>query len=152
MGHTGSKRSAGSEPAKKRLTKAMLLPLSPAQIRERSLENHLAFAACRNRSGNNYLFGRLIEVIYLAYYIQDAGYGTAALELFKEAEAALDRDAKRAMRDGVWMVDAADLQLFEDLLALHDRQLASVPSHVIYAVQARLARFIAGKKSTPWTL
>src|SRR5215469_5178305 len=82
-------------PSRKPLTKAMLLPMPESAAREISLVNHWTFVACRSGAGSAYLFNDLIRMVYLAYYVQDAGFGDTDLTIYARAEAAMERVLQR---------------------------------------------------------
>lgn len=119
----------------------MLLPMPENAAREIFLVNHLTFAAWQRGAGSAYLFNELIRVIYLAYYVQDAGFGDADLIIYARAEAAMECVLQRAERSRAWTLDAHDIPLFEAVLRQSDRRLANAPRHVhLGARPARLFR------------
>lgn len=130
--------------------KAMLLPLTLQSIRERSLRSHLALEALRAGSGNGHLLSELIHVLYVAWYLQEAGFGTADATLYTHAEQALERSAARATGADIWHLEDAEAHALERLLALHDQQLQETPVKVIQDVHKRLARFAQSDRVAPW--
>ena len=97
-----------------------------------SLRNHLALAALRTGNGNGHLLSQLIHALYMAWYLREAGFGTADHPLFRDAAEALERSATRATTTDVWKVSPDDAAVLERLLALHDEQLASTPVGVMH--------------------
>lgn len=89
----------------------MLLPMPECAAREISLVNHLSFAACRSGAGSAYLFNELIRLVYLSFYVQDAGFGGTDLMIYARVEAAIERSLERAESGRAWMLDADDLPL-----------------------------------------
>ena len=77
----------------------MLLPPKIESIRAQSLRGHLALEALRAGSGNGHLLSELIHVLYVAWYLQEAGFGAANAALYAQAERALERSAARATAD-----------------------------------------------------
>ncbi|PMS20531.1 hypothetical protein C0Z16_34650 [Paraburkholderia rhynchosiae] len=89
-------------------------------------------------------------MLYLAWYLREAGFGTVDQRLFPEAAEALERSAARATADDIWQVSPDDATILERLLALHDQQLASTPVGVMLEAQKRLSRFAKSDRKTPW--
>jgi hypothetical protein len=67
---------------------------------ERSLSCHLALAACRDGHGNSHLINELMRTVYLAWYLQRAGYGNRPAEQFKIAEYAVENTLALAYETG----------------------------------------------------
>jgi len=125
----------------------MLLPLEGA-VREASLARHLTWAACKKEAGSGYLVNELVRLVYLTFYVQEAGYGDTDLMVYVRAEAALERCLERAERESVWSFEPGDAPLFEAILRQGDQQLDSVPSYVYMDACERLDRFtLSGRRS-----
>lgn len=119
----------------------MLLPMKRQAVSDISLVNHLALAVCRKGQGNAHLINVLKRAVYLTYYLQDAGFGDAPVDLYRVAEAALSQAARSAQCDGAWRLDVEVASMLETILAIHDQQLmAAAVGHVIAAT----ARFSGG--------
>ena len=127
----------------------MLLPLPSSAAQTVALSNHLTFAACRAGAGSAYLFNELIQLVYVTFFVQDAGYGDADVNIYARAEAALERCLQRAEVERRWAFEAADLPLFEAVLQQADRQLSSAPRYVHVAARDRLKRFAASGRASP---
>ena len=127
----------------------MLLPMPENTAREISLVNHLTFAACRSGAGCSYLFNELSQMIYLAYYVQDAGFGDTDLVIYARAEAAMERVLQRAESARAWTLHANDIPLFEAVLRQSDRQLTNVPRHVHLGARYRLDSFVTSRRASP---
>jgi hypothetical protein len=127
----------------------MLLPLPQASAPESSLANHLAPAACRSEAGNKGLLNELARVVYLTYFMQQVGFGTANPKLNARAEAALERSIARAECEKVCRVDADDAPLLEEVLRLHDEQLSTAAVRFIVEAQERLRQFIRSGSPSP---
>jgi hypothetical protein len=130
------------------LTKAMLLPLPESAVREASLARHLTWVACKEGAGTAYLVNELVRLVYLTFYVQDAGYGDTDLMVYVHAEAALERCLDTAERESVWRFKPEDAPLFEAILRQGDRQLDGAPSYVYLDACERLDRFtLSGRRS-----
>ncbi|WNC94686.1 hypothetical protein RI103_36750 [Paraburkholderia sp. FT54] len=114
-----------------------------------SLANHLALAVCRKGQGNAHLISELNRVVYLTYYLQEAGFGNASVDLYRRAEAALDQAAGRAQCDGVWQISAEVAGMLEEILAIHDQQLTAAATRHMVEAKARFARLIKSSVSLP---
>lgn len=86
------------------LSKTMLLPVDVASARDQSLSYHLALATCRRGHGNNYLFNELMRTVYVAWFLQQAGYGDEPLELYKFAEYSVEAALTLAHESGEWLL------------------------------------------------
>ncbi|MCO4880999.1 hypothetical protein VOI32_33005 [Paraburkholderia caribensis] len=127
----------------------MLLPMDEACAREQSLSFHLALVACRNGHGNTHLFNELIRTAYVAWFLQQDGYGSEPAVTFKTAEHAVEAALELAHHSGEWVLAEDTICVFERLLALHDRQLATAPMHKVIDAQRRLRQFLAGTANSP---
>jgi hypothetical protein len=133
----------------KSAAKAMLPPTLQS-FRAQSLRSHLALEALRAGSGNGHLLSELIQVLYLAWYLQEAGFGAADSVLYAHAEQALERSAARGKTNDTWVLDNDEALALQRLLALHDEQLLQTPVNAIREVHKRLARFAQSERSAPW--
>jgi hypothetical protein len=86
----------------------------------------------------------------MAWYLGEAGFGTADHALFREAADALERSAGRARTSDVLQVDRDYTAVLERLLALHDEQLARTPVGVMRRARKRIARFARGDRKSQW--
>ncbi|WP_227747277.1 MULTISPECIES: hypothetical protein [Paraburkholderia] len=110
---------------------------------------HLALATCRNGHGNGHLCNELMRAIYVAWFLQQAGYGNEPVEKFKTTEHAIEDALARAHESNEWLLAGDAMPAFEGLLALHDSQLAVAPLHKIIEAERRLKHFLAGTASSP---
>ncbi|MFM0371070.1 hypothetical protein [Paraburkholderia aspalathi] len=131
-------------------TKAVLLPQTEKSVRTQSLRHHLALAALKVGSGNGHLLTDLIRVVYVAWFLQSAGFGTIEPRHYVEAERALARCGARGVRDHIWQLEQSDTLAIERVLALHDWQLEHAPISAMLDVQKRLTRFARSNKASPW--
>ncbi|PRX24023.1 hypothetical protein B0G75_12466 [Paraburkholderia sp. BL18I3N2] len=127
----------------------MLLPMDQASVREQSLTSHLALVACRDGHGNGHLFNELMRTVYLAWFLQEDGYGNEPVRRFKTAEHAVEAALELAHAANEWVLAKDAVPIFESLLALRDAQLATAPLHKIISAERRLRQFLAGTASSP---
>ncbi|MFM0455068.1 hypothetical protein PQR21_32215 [Paraburkholderia nemoris] len=149
MPQNRKKRPATGQSPRKPLGKAMLLPHPAAYVREQSLHWHLALAAFRAGKGNGNLLAELVKALYLAWYLQEAGFGAANDELYLEAERILDAAANNARKE-IWVIDSADCLPIMRLLDLHEEQLSNAPVYAVAEAQQRVLRFGKSDRRTPW--
>lgn len=142
-----SKRKGGVR-SRSPLTKTQLLPMSPALARERSLAYHLALASWRTGHGYPRSVNELIHAAYIAWYVHCAGYGEEPIENFKIIEFAVE-STLAADDAGSWTLDPDAVSAFESVLALSDRQLASVPQYRFDDAERQLAAFLRGTERSP---
>ncbi|MPV71349.1 hypothetical protein [Burkholderia sp. BE17] len=127
----------------------MLLPLSTEKVRALSLENHLAFATVRAGRGDAEQIINLLRVVYLAFYLREETASGADLDLYRQAEAALDACVERAKQGERWLLFDCEQAAVESLLVVHDAQLAAISKHRYLAAWDRLQRFVTGTGRSP---
>ncbi|WP_233852898.1 hypothetical protein [Paraburkholderia sp. HD33-4] len=123
--------------------------MDQASAREQSLSYHLALAVCRDGHGNGHLFNELIRVVYVAWFLQQAGYGNERVECYKMAEYSVEAALELADRLNEWILAEDAIPVFERLLALHDAQLAMAPLHKVIRAERQLWHFLAGTAPSP---
>jgi hypothetical protein len=101
-------------------------------------------------AGNGHLLTDLVRVVYVTWYLQEAGFGATDLRHYQEAERTLASCGARAVRENIWQVDQTDTPTLERVLALHDWQLEHAPISAMLNVQKRLTRFAQSNKASPW--
>jgi len=131
------------------MTKDMLLPLSVAVARKKSLEHHLALASLQGGNGTPDAVSKVFQTIYIAYFIHEATIGRQDLDQFRAAEAAVVECAVAGKKTGTFEIPASGRAAVEHILLMHDQQLTDVPAHVIASAHVRLAQFIATEKLSP---
>ncbi|PRY06122.1 hypothetical protein [Paraburkholderia sp. BL25I1N1] len=149
MSQNRKRRPAGNQSGRKPLGKTMLLPHTAAFVREQSLHWHLALAAFRVGKGNGDLLAELVKALYLAWYLQEAGFGAAERELYLDAERILDATARKASKN-IWLIEAADCLPITGILDLHEQLLLSAPVYAVGEAQQRMLRFGKSDKRSPW--
>ncbi|MFM0043229.1 hypothetical protein [Paraburkholderia sediminicola] len=127
----------------------MLLPHTATFVREQSLHWHLAMAAFRVGRGNGDLLAELVKALYLAWYLQEAGFGAAERELYLDAERILDAAARNASKN-IWLIEAADCVPITGILDLHEQQLQRAPVYAVGEAQQRVLHFGKSDKRSPW--
>ncbi|CAE6854854.1 hypothetical protein R69658_08168 [Paraburkholderia aspalathi] len=137
------------KPGRKPLTRDMLLPLPVAKVRAMSLEHHLALAAMHSGRGSVEQMNVLLKVTYLTYFMADAAHESVDLDLFRAAETAFECCGLRGHRDGNWTLPTADHDVLARILALHDRQLGSMPSWRYTEAWARIHAFLRSDAQSP---
>lgn len=143
------KRQTLSRPIRPARTKEMLLPLPTARVRALSLENHLALATVRAGRGNLDQMCCLLRVVYLAFYLRGETVDGDDVEPYRRAEAALESCITRMEHHEPCLMRDQELAVVEQVLVLHDGQLASMPKHRYVQAWERLQRFIASQQRSP---
>ncbi|KVC85106.1 hypothetical protein WI74_32015 [Burkholderia ubonensis] len=116
---------ASSSRGRRALTKSQLLPLPADQIRHLSLKHHLALAVLRAGRGDLQTITTLMHVLYLAFFLRDAGAADSAS--YQCAEAALDACVTRAEHGEPWSLSASEHAAIAQIVVAHDMQLSSTP-------------------------
>jgi hypothetical protein len=71
------------------------------------------------------------------------------LELFRAAEAVLERSTMRAESRKEWTAPEEDYAVLGQVVVMHDRQLASIPAHRYAEAWVRLQRFMSSDMRSP---
>ncbi|WP_157664235.1 hypothetical protein [Burkholderia ubonensis] len=121
------------------MKKQMLLQLPTGYIRQLSLANHLALAGCCSEASLRHSLNELIRVVYLSYFLWEAGYSQAPAALFPDAERAVDGAVLRAMETGIWRLVDDEANILKRIVAVHDDQLARVTGRAYVEARRRLA-------------
>lgn len=132
-----------------RLTREMFLPLPTEKIHALSLENHLALATVRGGRGDLDQVICLVRVVYLAFYLRDATSTGTDLDLYRRAEAALNACVTRVDRGERCLLLDHELAIVEQILVIHDEQLAAIPWHRYLDAWEQLRYYIANGKCSP---
>jgi hypothetical protein len=127
----------------------MLLPLPLVKVRAMSLEHHLALAALHSGLGSVEQMNVLFKVVFLAYFMADEAREPVDLDMFRDAEAALEGCGLRGHRDGNWILSASDHAVLAPILVLHDRQMGSMPSWRYGEAWTRLHAFLRSDAPSP---
>ncbi|MGZ2749714.1 hypothetical protein [Burkholderia stagnalis] len=136
-------------PSRRPRSKAELLPLPAALVRDISLENHLALATMRAGHGTPETMIALLRVLYLAYFIVEPTVADEDIDLFLQAEAALQQSIEAAGQGREWRVSDDALALIERLLVRADAIVGSVPKYRYLEAWDRLSRFASSAALSP---
>jgi hypothetical protein len=121
------------------LSKTMLLPLATAHVQRLQLKHHVALAVVRDGKGEVAQIATLFNALYLAFHLRDVA-DVSELALYQRAEAVLHAYTERAEQDE-WFLTGDERAVLEQLLIVHDAQLAEVPMHRYVDAMERLAAF-----------
>lgn len=149
MSQNRKRRPNGSQSGRKPLGKTMLLPHTATFVREQSLHWHLALAAFQAGKGNGDLLAKLVKALYLAWYLQEAGFGAAERGLYLDAECILDAAARNASKN-IWLIEAVDCLPITRILDFHEQQLQHAPVRAVGEAQQRVLHFGRSHKWSPW--
>ncbi|WP_254227421.1 hypothetical protein [Burkholderia multivorans] len=126
----------------------MLLRLPLARTQTLSLEHHLALETIASGHGNVDLLVGLLKALYTAWNLRAEAPAGEGIRPFQRAEAGLVRCIARAERGEARTMFDADKTAIEEVLVLHDRQLATAPAHRFLTAFDNLNRFaVEGLKS-----
>jgi hypothetical protein len=131
---------------RKVVSKKALLPLPQSAVDEISLGYHLALAACRGTGGNSHLMNELTRALYITYYLGEMGYEHASAEFYRRAEAGLEKAIQRGHADGIWRLEPGAALVLQDVLQIHDHQLAVARTGHVSDADNRLAHFISSNR------
>ncbi len=149
MARSSKQTHVSRDARRKPLSKDMLLPLPTAKVRAMSLENHLALAILCRGQGNVEQIFYLLRVVYLTYFLRDTADQEGGIDMFRAAEEVLERSVTRAEQGREWSLCDDGCALLQQLLALHDRQLAAAPVHRFQSAMERLQRFASSDAPSP---
>ena len=122
------------------MTRAMLLPMVAVSAQKVSLENHMSLVALRQGHGSRDFADKLLETIYLVFYLVDEQTFSTHCEIFKSAESTLRKLLERWSIGDQCIVDDAQCRAIEAILSLHDAQMAWLPTYQIDGAKRRLTR------------
>lgn len=125
------------------LTREMLLPMSAELASKVSLHNHLALVALRQGQGNADLIAELLKTVYVAYDLLIPDQRSAHAGQFARAEASIKAVIKHAAVTDEWRLAEEECEGVEQILGLHDKQLVTLPKHLIDSAKQRLMRVLA---------
>ncbi|KVR38193.1 hypothetical protein WK13_00980 [Burkholderia ubonensis] len=130
-------------------TKAMLLPLPLALVRNISLENHMSLAAMRSGHGTHDTMCALLRVLYVLFYMLDGVEDTVELSRLLDAEAILDRSVQVAASGQDWQVDDQGIPIIEAMLLRFDEVIGSVPAFRYQEAWEKLVKFAQTDLQSP---
>jgi hypothetical protein len=132
-----------------RMNKALLLPIPRAVADELSMLMHVPLDALR--AGNGWREGaqHLTEVMLLASFLSEAGYGPFSNDVLVRSDAAMAATFEQGRETGKWSLDESGHELFAAIVTLHDWQLRSAPMSALSLATERLERYKAGEQWRP---
>ncbi|MBK3337224.1 hypothetical protein [Burkholderia pseudomallei] len=130
-------------------SKAELLPLPAALVRDISLENHLTLATMRAGHGTAETMIALLRVLYLAYFVVEPELSAADHALFLEVEAALQQCIEAAGSGKAWRVSDDALDAVQRMLLRSDVIVGSVPKYRYLEAWDKLNRFAQSPNLSP---
>ncbi|WP_155646186.1 hypothetical protein [Burkholderia diffusa] len=132
------------------LTKSELLPMPANTARALSLEHHVALSVIRNGQGNIHQFACLAKITYATFFMRDVTHGDINLETLRRAESAVER-CLESLENGIpYTLHDDEIRSFEEIAALHDAQLSTVPLHHYVDASTRVhRRFVSGETRSP---
>ncbi|KWB20847.1 hypothetical protein WL32_17105 [Burkholderia cepacia] len=140
---------AGHRNSKRPRSKAELLPLPAALVRDISLENHLALATMRAGHGTAETMIALLRVLYLAYFAEEPDFSEADRALFLEVESVLSRSVDAAGSGQPWQLSDDALGAIERLLVRADVIIGGVPKYRYLDAWSKLSRFAESADQSP---
>jgi hypothetical protein len=135
--------------AKRPRSKAELLPLPAALVRDISLENHLALATMRAGHGTAETMISLLRVLYLAYFAVEPDLPEADRALFLEVESVLSQSIDAAGNGQAWQLSEPALWAIERLLLQSDAIIGGVPKYRYLEAWNKLSRFAESADQSP---
>lgn len=122
----------------------MLLPLPRATADALALQVHLALDALRRGKGTICDAQTLTQIMILASFLVDAGYGTLAPDSLRRADALIAGCFERGRATGEWTLDMAGFRSFAEIVTIYDRQLQKAPLWAVTDASDKLDSFQAG--------
>ena len=80
----------------------------------------------------------LMRVVYLSYCLRDETASGVHIDLFRQAEQALETCIERSVHSKVWSLTPDEQTIVGPILSLHDEQLAVVPTHRYFHASERM--------------
>lgn len=132
------------------LTKTHLLPLPAALVRQQQLRHHMAWSMLLDQRAEPAQLAILLNVVEITYLLASPEERDAVLTArFRHAEAALEACFGQ-LGEGRVMLEATEHEAIEQILAMHDQQLLSVPSHRYLGAQERTKQLAeTGRSAIP---
>ncbi|WP_175891675.1 hypothetical protein [Burkholderia cepacia] len=123
-------------------SQAQLMPMCVARIRAFSLAHRLALLTLRDGQVDMDALACLFSVIGTARILHETQHGleTAQHASFELAWDVLLRCLVQVRAGQTVIVSEADIAMLDQLLTLHDAQMAVTPAHELLAAQRQLAR------------
>ncbi|KVW66535.1 hypothetical protein WK99_10740 [Burkholderia ubonensis] len=121
-----------------------LMPMCAARRRAFSLAHRLTLLGLRNRQTDMDALACLFSAVGTARILHETQHGpkTAQQAPFEAAWVTLLRCLAQVRAGQAVIVNEADIAILDQLLTLHDAQMAITPAHELLAAQRQLARYL----------
>ncbi|WP_186037545.1 hypothetical protein [Burkholderia gladioli] len=132
------------------LTKVHLLPLPAALVRQQQLRHHVALSMLLDQRAGPTQLAILLNVVEITYLLASpTELDAVSLARLRQAEMALEACFGQLGEGGV-AYEFAQREAIEQILAVHDEQLLSVPSYRYLEAQERAKQLAdAGRSAIP---
>ncbi|WP_186102855.1 hypothetical protein [Burkholderia gladioli] len=132
------------------LTKTHLLPLPAGLVRQQQLRHHVAWSLLLDQLAEPAQLAILLHVVEITYLLASPEEREVVpTARFRQAEAALEACFEQLDEGGVTL-EATEHEAIEQILALHDQQLLSVPSHRYLEAHERVQQLTeTGRSAIP---
>jgi len=131
--------------ARARLTKAVLLPIPRRYSDVLSLTAYTALDALRAGRGWSEGAQHLIEVVFLAHFLSDEGYGALGPGALSAGTTAMTAVIEKGRATGAWELDSFGYEWIAAIIVLHDWQLRTASLSALSAASERLERIQANR-------
>ncbi|MEX3693333.1 hypothetical protein AB3X91_19305 [Paraburkholderia sp. BR14263] len=109
----------------------------------------MALVVMRAGQGNLDIVACLVRIVCLAYLMEAMVRGHGTPKPYRAAEAILEESAARARHGESWCLRDEEAVVIERILAVHDAQLASMPSYFYDDALTRLQHFVGKERRSP---
>lgn len=124
--------------------------MAAGSVRETSLRDHLALAACRSNAGSTAILGELFIVASLSWFLREAGFGDEPDSFYHDVQGALERCVALTVSNETWSIESVDEAILAGLLCFYDQQFATAPVYVMDGARKRMQRLAKGEWLFPW--
>ncbi|AOK02437.1 hypothetical protein WK23_27490 [Burkholderia vietnamiensis] len=138
-------RRSGRKP----LTKGEFVTLPSAKVRALSVEHYMALGTVRAGHGREEQISALLRVVCLTSYMRNETGAGADLSMYLQAKAALDACVACAEQGAAGLLLNCEPCMIEQILVVHDDQLAVVPMHRYCAAWENLQQLMTGRLASP---
>ncbi|MBU9217742.1 hypothetical protein KTD55_27125 [Burkholderia gladioli] len=132
------------------LTKTHLLPLPAGLVRQQQLRHHVAWSLLLDQLAEPAQLAILLHVVEITYLLASPEEReVVSIARFRRAEAVLEVCFGQ-LDAGCVTIEATAHEAIEQILALHDQQLLSVPSHRYLEAHERVQQLAeTGRSAIP---
>jgi hypothetical protein len=132
------------------LPKSMLLPATVDSTEQLSLQASFALQAFSLSAGSNRLLVELFRVVYMSWFLKEAGVGDAETPLYVRCNKILEDVATRAKREDVWSIPRSEVSALQQLLLVYGAQIAQAPMFLMERCQLQIQTHLRTGNGTPW--